>query len=166
MVNQRKLSEIKRCGKCRRFKPADMFSRSARCKDGLQGECKPCAAERSKKWREENPEKWRASRRGWKAANPDKVRAIHRNTSHKRYYQKKGCGLGAAGLLAWESAQLKVCHWCGVRCARNYHVDHIIPLAKGGAHELTNLCIACPSCNLSKAAKDPIEFAQSLGMLI
>lgn len=83
--------------------------------DGLQSQCRECICANGKKWREENPEKWRAARGRWKAANPEKVRAIHRNTSHKRYRQKRG-GLGAAALLAWEAAQSKVCHWCGIKC--------------------------------------------------
>lgn len=165
-MNRPKLSAIKRCSKCRRFRSVESFSGDKRAVDGLQSQCKACICANGKKWRVDNPEKWRAARSGWKGANPDKVRAIHRNTSHKRYQQKKGGGLGAVNLLAWETAQRKVCHWCGIRCAREFHVDHIIPLAKGGAHEVTNLCIACPSCNLRKAARDPIEFAQSLGRLL
>ena len=163
-MNRPKLSGIKRCSKCRRFASVDAFSPDRRAMDGLQSQCKRCICANGKKWREENPEKWRASRSRWRANNPDKVRAIHRNTSHKRYRQKSG-GIGAAELLAWEAAQRKVCHWCGVRC-KTWHVDHRTPLAKGGRHDLDNLVIACPSCNLSKAARDPIEFAQSLGKLL
>ena len=29
-----------------------------------------------------------------------------------------------------------------------FHVEHIIPRSKGGADELANLALACPSCNL------------------
>lgn len=32
-----------------------------------------------------------------------------------------------------------------------FHVEHIIPRAKGGACELSNLALACPGCNLHKA---------------
>ncbi len=31
-----------------------------------------------------------------------------------------------------------------------FHVEHIIPRARGGASELSNLALACPSCNLHK----------------
>jgi hypothetical protein len=33
----------------------------------------------------------------------------------------------------------------------SFHIEHIIPLCKGGATELANLALACPSCNLHKA---------------
>jgi len=42
------------------------------------------------------------------------------------------------------------------------HVDHILPLSKGGAHTASNLAVACASCNLSKSAKLPEE----IGLLI
>ena len=44
-----------------------------------------------------------------------------------------------------------------------FHVEHIVPRAKGGAQDLTNLALACPSCNLHKADKpaatDPVSGA-------
>lgn len=30
------------------------------------------------------------------------------------------------------------------------HIDHIIPIAKGGSHRADDLCLACPACNGSK----------------
>jgi hypothetical protein len=32
-----------------------------------------------------------------------------------------------------------------------FHIEHIIPLSKGGKSDLFNLALACPSCNLHKA---------------
>lgn len=31
-----------------------------------------------------------------------------------------------------------------------FEVDHIIPVTRGGSHDLTNLCVACKPCNSSK----------------
>ncbi|MFI8830536.1 HNH endonuclease [Streptomyces afghaniensis] len=42
------------------------------------------------------------------------------------------------------------------------HVDHLVPLARGGAHSLSNLVPACQRCNTSKGAKDPYDFAGEL----
>jgi hypothetical protein len=44
-----------------------------------------------------------------------------------------------------------------------FHIEHIIPRSKGGQTDLTNLTLACPSCNLHKAdrlvAVDPVTRA-------
>jgi 5-methylcytosine-specific restriction endonuclease McrA len=91
--------------------------------------------------------------RGWRAANPDKLR---KNIEIRRERMKGG--LTATEVKAWAREQVKVCRWCKADCSEKYHVDHIMPLAKGGPHERHNLCIACPPCNLSKRDKDPLEF--------
>jgi 5-methylcytosine-specific restriction endonuclease McrA len=46
------------------------------------------------------------------------------------------------------------------------HVDHIIPLARGGFHERSNLQLLCQPCNSRKSAKDPIRFMQERGFLL
>lgn len=32
-----------------------------------------------------------------------------------------------------------------------FHLEHVIPLARGGQTEIENLALACPSCNLHKS---------------
>jgi 5-methylcytosine-specific restriction endonuclease McrA len=56
----------------------------------------------------------------------------------------------------------KKCSKCGENCADKYHVDHLVPLAKGGHNNPSNLVIACPHCNDSKGAKLPHEFCGKL----
>lgn len=55
------------------------------------------------------------------------------------------------------------CYWC---CAlltnKPYHIDHLIPRAKGGSNDISNLRLSCVSCNLSKSAALPMDFALSL----
>lgn len=64
-------------------------------------------------------------------------------------------------------AQKGRCAACSKGLMRlGHHVDHIKPLARGGAHENVNLQLLCPTCNLSKGAKDPVDFMQSLGKLL
>lgn len=106
-----------------------------------------------------------AKAKEWRLKNPEKRAVIAQNYKHRRRAQEDG-GISSAELLAWRKAQRKACHWCGVKCAKDFHIDHIQPLARGGQHVASNLCIACPSCNLRKNAKDPIDFAQSLGLLL
>jgi 5-methylcytosine-specific restriction endonuclease McrA len=101
----------------------------------------------------------------WQEENKDRVRAYKRTNKYRRRAAMES-GVSTSALLAWETAQPKVCYWCGKRCAKKYHIDHYEPLARGGAHEISNLVIACPACNLSKQARDPFEFARQVGRLL
>jgi 5-methylcytosine-specific restriction endonuclease McrA len=51
------------------------------------------------------------------------------------------------------------CYWCGKPTKiKDRHVDHIIPLSRGGPEAITNLCCACAACNHKKWARTPQEF--------
>lgn len=39
------------------------------------------------------------------------------------------------------------------------HLDHVIPLARGGADTVANLCVACEPCNRRKHSKLPEEYS-------
>jgi len=45
------------------------------------------------------------------------------------------------------------CHAPQNACGYRFHLEHIIPRTKGGEDALSNLALACASCNLAKAAK-------------
>jgi len=47
------------------------------------------------------------------------------------------------------------CLYCGVGGGE---VDHVIPIARGGGHEISNLAPACRGCNRRKNRKTPSEF--------
>lgn len=50
-----------------------------------------------------------------------------------------------------------VCVYCGA-LGRKLVMDHFVPIAKGGRHELGNLIPVCQSCNSQKSARLPDEF--------
>jgi 5-methylcytosine-specific restriction endonuclease McrA len=60
----------------------------------------------------------------------------------------------------------------GMRCIycrnklKHFHIDHILPLALGGANDKTNIQLLCPRCNRRKGAKHPIDYANRLGLLL
>jgi 5-methylcytosine-specific restriction endonuclease McrA len=48
---------------------------------------------------------------------------------------------------------LGLCGICGAAVTSDFHIDHIIPISRGGTHTLGNVQLAHPKCNLSKGAK-------------
>ncbi len=79
----------------------------------------------------------------WVRANNYRRRALKRNNggSHtvqdirKQYANQKG-----------------KCYYCKKKVGTAYHVDHVIPLSRGGSNGPENLVVACPTCNLRKNA--------------
>lgn len=56
------------------------------------------------------------------------------------------------------------CYYCGIIVQRrvNLHLDHKIPLSRGGSHNINNLAPSCRWCNLRKGTKTDIEYRQQL----
>lgn len=114
---------------------------------------------------EQKTETIKANIKEWQANNKERVRA-YKAANKARRRSTFNEGITGVELLAWKKSQPKVCYWCGCGCKRKYHVDHYVPLSKGGKHEIANLVIACPTCNLRKHAKDPFDFARQMGRLL
>lgn len=119
---------------------------------------------RTREYSRRHADKKKAQALEWARRNPEKRRAISHNDKVKRRLKEKA-GDSTAVIFKWIQATPKVCYWCGDKCKRKYHIDHYQPLSKGGEHRISNLVIACPTCNLRKNAKDPLEFAASVGRL-
>ncbi len=115
-------------------------------------------------WRKANPDRQKHYAKAWRVKNPEKVAASNRN---RKARLKNACGRHAGeDILRQLSSQGGCCYWCGTilstKAENKYHADHLIPLAKGGSNGPENIVCACPSCNLSKHAKMPWEFAGRL----
>jgi 5-methylcytosine-specific restriction endonuclease McrA len=51
------------------------------------------------------------------------------------------------------------CRWCEQPVDKALRrIDHVIPLARGGADDVANLCCACFACNARKGSKLPDEW--------
>lgn len=87
--------------------------------------------------------------------------ASRTNSKHKRRARERN-GCTTTEFKAWRDAAEKVCFYCGIECAGKFHVDHYIPLAAGGEHDIHNLRIACASCNQRKCVKHPDVFLAQL----
>ena len=58
------------------------------------------------------------------------------------------------------------CYWCNAKLNGEHHIDHVIPLSRGGSNGPDNIVIACPICNLSKGDKLPHEWEGNGGKLL
>jgi len=114
--------------------------------------------ESARRWRESNPDKARESYRRWAKANPDKVLAKH----HRRRARKAGAFTEPhthEDLIVFTRDYLGLdpekCFYCFLegRDSPSEHVDHVIPLAKGGSETVWNKRFACAKCNISKGSK-------------
>lgn len=96
--------------------------------------------------------RWEAARR---AADPEPFRMA----KHRYRAAVRANGRISFTIDQWEQ---KLAFW-GHRCwicrsdlfGRDYQIDHVKPISKGGMHCLSNLRPACESCNKSKSGRWP-----------
>lgn len=105
-----------------------------------------------------NHQKAKSIRRNWKRRNRITVRAMENNRRAKE--------VAAEGKFTKRDiekifkSQKGKCYYCDVKLKRGYHVDHVIPLGRGGSNYPSNLVCACPKCNLSKNDKTLREWME------
>lgn len=55
------------------------------------------------------------------------------------------------------------CHICGRKVPRSaYHIDHLVPVSRGGEHSRRNVAVACPSCNQHRNVNGPAQLRLGL----
>lgn len=121
-------------------------------------------SERIKKYHIDNKERMELKQKIYKKTESAKI-SIKNTRMKRRTITKTGDVTTQQLQELYENS--KFCYWCNTNLKnKKIHLDHYIPLSKGGEHTLSNLVVSCPHCNLSKNAKDPYSFANSLGRLI
>jgi len=99
-----------------------------------------------RKYRKENPERARE----WAKARRGKLETRLPRGTIKRIGE----------MQRWQ------CGICRCSIKRDYHIDHITPLKLNGKHEPANIQLLCPSCNVRKSAKHPVDYMQERGYLL
>jgi 5-methylcytosine-specific restriction protein A len=117
--------------------------------------------EHQRKRREADPERFRAAQRARYAASP--AGAIARANKRRGIKRAVAVGTDRAAYRVFVrtvyQAQHIACHWCERDVPPvERRIDHIVPLAKGGADDVSNLCLSCHACNASKGDKLPEEW--------
>ena len=112
--------------------------------------------EAQKRYQAENWDRLREEKKLYRAANLDKdrVRSLNRLARQK---SAEGTHTTSDIKVIYDSQRGK-CWWCGCEVGGDYHVDHRIPLSRGGSNAPENLVISCPKCNRSKKDKFPHEW--------
>ena len=132
--------------------------------------------EADKLWAQNNRKKSNEIKRRWKTNNPEKHALINQKYSHKhrdvlreknrqwalknpekknlkearRRANKLKNGVFAVYPNEIKQMMQKPCFYCGHKAE---HIDHIIPISRGGRHSIGNLIQACRRCNISKNDK-------------
>src|SRR5690606_25348938 len=121
----------------------------------------------NKKYRDENKEKEAKRNDDWAKRNPE-LAAQKTRIRRARKLSAQGSHT-ASDIKEILERQGGKCVYCSVKLKTKgkdkYHVDHIEPISKGGSDCRENLQILCPSCNIRKGSKCPIEWANQIGML-
>ena len=154
---------MKVCNVCKEEKPFNEFYKDRTTKDGFSRRCKNCDSKKTKEFRS-RPEAIEAEK---KRTSSDKFKSYRKKESYKikhrirnRERKMKLKGIPLSEIDKWVTTQKMECYWCHKECKDDYHIDHYIPLSKGGSHSIDNFVIACSFCNISKGAKMPSEFIE------
>lgn len=117
--------------------------------------------ERTRRYREANPDKRREMARVWREANRERFHAYDAIRRARELGAESSPRPVYLAYLKWaRTARGLRCYWCKAKTkVGERHIDHIIPLSKGGSDSVANLCVACPRCNLTKSAKSPENFS-------
>ncbi len=168
------------CNACdQRLPLAESFHLDAGGTAGRRSHCRDCHTEKARQWYAANGERQRDRQAKRRQSDPEGVRrldaeryerdrdkriALATQHSHKRRLRL------AAGVFdpTVTRANLRrqygdACFYCAVTMdfVRYTHatrpknlatIEHVTPISRGGAHDWTNVVLACLNCNLSKNA--------------
>lgn len=110
--------------------------------------------EQAREYYTNNREKKLAYQREWQKKNPDKILA----QGHTRRARKTGGRFSTEQIYDLLVAQSWHCYYCKRPIVFAYHIDHKVPISRGGNNNISNIALACPDCNLRKFTKTAEEF--------
>jgi hypothetical protein len=146
----------KECLRCRIIKTVDHFPDNTRGRLGKGCYCDECYPLYHKEHRAKDPdlykEKQRISTQRYRNNNREHWRGLHRINQFNRKNRIKAVDDGTVTKDFMVSLYNKeYCYWCNKKIPENKRTaEHIISLIDGGIHGVSNLTMACISCNSSR----------------
>lgn len=140
---------------CGEYNPENFYGNN-------KGVCKLCYKLRANDYQKANRKEATKRQTEWKRNNRDRARELNQESrkrnlrTHTMKEQRRRANtfnqfvedVDPLVLLELDDG---ICGICGNDIDPfNYHVDHIIPLSKGGMHSYLNTQIAHPHCNIQK----------------
>lgn len=169
--------DSKKCNECNTLKSLDYFYKDNRSKGGYQTKCKDCQKlyyikNRSKYQELKKKKSYLEKMRNYQINNSEKINEYKRrryrtiegnakvraSNARRRAIKKSTCdgSVDYKFILHLLEKQNYKCAISGLDITESYHIDHIIPLSKGGKHTKDNIQLLFPSVNMSK--KDKIDY--------
>lgn len=132
----------KTCVRCGESKPASRDFFGSTPSGGLRGYCRTCMNKASREYESRN-KAGRRTRDAKRARAGDGTRAAFDDATKRDLYRR----------------QSGLCPCCGkpIESAPSGEVDHMVPLARGGAHHPKNFILAHRKCNKEKHNKTLVE---------
>lgn len=135
----------KQCSVCKKVKPLEAFGHKSQLLSGFRPACKECRYEAEK----ETNKKYLQSVRG-------KLSSAIRQSKRRDLIKKADDSTITIDFL--EELKIKQDHKC-YHCQSvllydvpyAVHLDHLIPISKGGGHSCSNVVWSCQQCNLRKS---------------
>lgn len=142
---------MKTCTKCKVNQSESEFYKSSASHDGLTWNCKTCRRA------------WQKQRRETIVAAKAEVRqrlgiSAPISTPDRRQQALKLHKLSTDISARLYAKQRGMCPCCNRPLGRNYHIDHIMPIALGGTNTDDNVQLLRASCNAAKGASHPDAF--------
>jgi len=117
--------------------------------------------DRHKEWYENNREHLKALRRAYYLSEQGQLSI--KNCNHRKLALKK---YRPTDLTRKKIREIfnrdKVCVYCGSN--KNFELDHIVPLTKGGNCMFNNFVLSCDKCNRSKSGRDVFYWCKLQGI--